>query len=84
MVFGGFQQSLAGGTLRFEPLTSLADQYLGIPYRSDGAIDARGRYVTFNNPDREFLDPGLNCSGFVVDFARKALGRTLPLRGGNR
>jgi hypothetical protein len=62
-----------------QALDALARSYLQIPYRTDGATDSRGRFVTFGNPIQESPKPGLNCSGFVIDFARKALGKPFPL-----
>ena len=62
-----------------QSLSVLARSYLTIPYRTDGATDMRGRYVTFGKPTAALSGPGFNCSGFVVDFARKALGKPLPL-----
>lgn len=50
--------------------TDIADTHLGIRYRADGALDHKGYFTTFNNPDRVFRDPGLNCSGLVVSVSR--------------
>ncbi len=41
----------------------IADTHLGIPYRDDGALDARGYFTTFADPERILDTPGLNCSG---------------------
>jgi hypothetical protein len=47
---------------------------LGTPYVEDAVTDAAGRTVTFRQPDRPLSAPGLNCSGFVVEAARRLLG----------
>lgn len=48
----------------------IADTHLGIPYRDDGALDDQGRFTTFDQPDRFFDTPGLNCSGLVLSVSR--------------
>ncbi len=48
----------------------IADTHLGIPYRDDGALDDRGRFTSFDRPDRFFDSPGLNCSGLVLSASR--------------
>jgi hypothetical protein len=48
----------------------VANTYLGIAYRDDGALDAQGHFTTFAHPDRLYDTPGLNCSGFVVSVSR--------------
>jgi len=48
----------------------IADTHLGIPYRDDGALDNRGYFTIFSQPDRFFDTPGLNCSGLVVSISR--------------
>lgn len=48
----------------------IADTHLGIPYRDDGALDDQGRFTTFDQPDRLFDTPGLNCSGLVLSVSR--------------
>lgn len=47
---------------------------IGIPYVDDAVTDARGRTVTFRAPDRALPSRGLNCSGFVVEAARRLWG----------
>lgn len=47
---------------------------LGVPYMDDGLTDARGRMVTFRHPGEVRPAPGLNCSGFVAEAARRLLG----------
>lgn len=47
---------------------------LGTPYVDDAVTDAAGRTVTFRQPDQPLPAPGLNCSGFVVEAARRLLG----------
>jgi hypothetical protein len=56
-----------------------AAAFLGLPYRTDGALDELGRWTYFARPEIVLDSPGLNCSGFVVAAARKALRRPLPL-----
>jgi hypothetical protein len=51
---------------------------LGVLYGEDAVTDAAGRTVTFARPDRPLAAPALNCSGFVVEAAR----RILAFRGG--
>jgi len=48
----------------------LANTYLGLPYRDDGALDHQGHFTTFDRPDRLYDTPGLNCSGLVVSISR--------------
>lgn len=48
----------------------VADTHLKIPYREDGALDDRGYFTTFSNPEVLFDTPGLNCSGLVVSVGR--------------
>ncbi len=64
----------------FETASSL----LGIPYRPDGALDEKGRYTTFADPEKVFEAPGLNCSGLVVALSRKVLKRDFPLQEASR
>ncbi|WP_173082325.1 hypothetical protein [Fundidesulfovibrio magnetotacticus] len=48
-------------------LTARADRLLGLPYRVDGVLDEKGRWTTFEHPEKTFDSPGLNCSG--LEFA---------------
>lgn len=48
-----------------------ANDYLGMKYRKDGARNLSGTYTTFQNPALKFTTPGLNCSGLVLELARK-------------
>jgi hypothetical protein len=57
----------------------MADTHLGIPYRDDGALDNRGYFTTFSQPDRFFDTPGLNCSGLVVSISRFLFDRNWSL-----
>ena len=52
---------------------------LGQPFRSDGAQDEEGRWVTFNQPDQVSAAPGFNCSGFTVAVARRLLNYPFSL-----
>lgn len=47
---------------------------LGVPYAEDAVTDAQGRWVTFAEPDRARAAPGINCSGFLVEAARRLWG----------
>jgi len=47
---------------------------LGRPYADDAVTDERGRTVTFSHSDRTLPSPALNCSGFMVEAARRLLG----------
>ena len=58
---------------------AIADTFLGIPYREDGAIDQAGRFTRFEHPDIFFNTAGLNCSGFVLAAARFLLGQNFTL-----
>ena len=57
----------------------MADSYLNIPYRDDGAINLKGEWVRFASPQVDIASPGLNCSGFIVDFARSVFQRKISL-----
>lgn len=57
----------------------MADAHLGIPYRDDGALDNKGYFTTFSQPDRFFDSPGLNCSGLVVSISRFLFDRNWSL-----
>lgn len=48
------------------PPKVLLDAFLGIPYRSDGAVNLQGRFTLFADPGVVFDTSGLNCSGFVL------------------
>lgn len=63
-------------------------EFLGIPYRDDGALDysgepllatASGRYTLFADQSKTFSQPGLNCSGFVLAASEKLLNKSLSL-----
>ncbi len=58
---------------------ALADAFLWLPYRVDGALDDRGRFTVFENPDTLYKKPGLNCSGLVLSLSRYILGRNLTI-----
>lgn len=58
---------------------AILDAFVGIPYRSDGAVDTAGRFVLFADPAVQFQTPGLNCSGFVVAALRLLLREPLGL-----
>lgn len=58
----------------------IANTHLGIPYRDDGALDSQGHFTTFNQPDRFFETPGLNCSGLVVSVCRFLFDKNWTLK----
>lgn len=70
------------GTLRpdLKP-HEIAAAFLGIPFRADGALDERGRWTLFAAQEKEFNQPGLNCSGFVIAVSRYLLERNVTLNG---
>lgn len=57
----------------------ILDAFVGVPYRSDGAVDKKGRFVLFADPATRFDTPGLNCSGFVVAALRLLLQNPVSL-----
>lgn len=58
---------------------AVAEAFLGVPYRVDGAIDENGGYTAFADRGRVFSTPGLNCSGMVLGASRFLLGRNITL-----
>ena len=58
---------------------AVAEAFLGIPYRVDGAVDENGVYTTFADRSRVFASPGLNCSGMVLGMSRFLLDRNITL-----
>ncbi|MEW6140768.1 MAG: hypothetical protein AB1733_21310 [Thermodesulfobacteriota bacterium] len=62
----------------------IADTHLGIPYRDDGALDNRGNFTTFAQPETLFDTPGLNCSGLVVSVSRFLFNKNWDLRAVSR
>lgn len=58
---------------------SVLDAFVGIPYRSDGAVDLAGRFVLFARPEVVFETPGLNCSGFALAAFRMLMGDPVSL-----
>ncbi|MDR0826576.1 MAG: hypothetical protein LBN33_01680 [Desulfovibrio sp.] len=60
---------------------TVAESFLGIPYRVDGAIDDQGFFTLFADPARRFSSPGLNCSGLVLGMSRFLLQKNIPLQG---
>ncbi|MEW5721854.1 MAG: hypothetical protein AB1896_02015 [Thermodesulfobacteriota bacterium] len=59
---------------------AVADTFLNIPYRLDGTLDEQGRFTLFEEPDRIFDDPGLNCSGLLLSATRFLLRRNITLQ----
>jgi hypothetical protein len=77
----------AGLHLDKERLTSpetIVEAFLGLPYRTDGAINAAGEYTLFADQMRRFSTPGLNCSGLVLGLSRFLLGRNITLEDAGR
>ncbi len=58
----------------------VANTHLRIPYRDDGALDDKGHFTTFDNQDRLFDTPGLNCSGLVVSVSRFLFNKNWSLK----
>jgi len=58
---------------------AIAEAFLGLPYRADGAINAAGEYTLFADQTRRFSTPGLNCSGLVLALSRFLLGSNITL-----
>lgn len=52
-------------------IIGIANSFLGIPYRLDGAVNILGLYTSFNHPHKVFSEPGLNCSGFLLGVVRE-------------
>lgn len=52
---------------------------LGIPYRVDGVVNDRGRYIVYARPETILTTPGLNCSGLTLEAARLLLRDNIPL-----
>ena len=68
--------------LRLEGLAApdaIAEAFLGLPYRVDGAINTAGEYTLFADQTRRFSTPGINCSGLVLALSRFLLGRNITL-----
>ncbi|NRA44091.1 MAG: hypothetical protein HRU09_03935 [Oligoflexales bacterium] len=59
---------------------SIANSYLGIPYRADGAENILGLYTSFNKPELVFEEPGLNCSGFLLSVIRKIYKKAITIK----
>jgi hypothetical protein len=62
------------GVARAPDLGARLRPLLGRPYGADAVTDAKGRTVTFADPERALPAPALNCSGFLVEAARRVLG----------
>ena len=57
----------------------IAEAFLRMPYRVDGAIDDNGEYTLFADRSQRFSEPGINCSGFVLALSRFLLARNITL-----
>lgn len=51
-------------------------RFLGMPFREDGVLNHQGIFTTFMHPGISFVDPGLNCSGFVLAAFREITHRS--------
>ncbi len=69
----------ARGVPEAEDRDGMLRAFLGIAYRTDGAIDEAGRYTLFAEQSRRFTTPGLNCSGFVLGASRFLLRKNFSL-----
>jgi len=58
---------------------AVAESFLGLPYRADGAVNAAGEYTLFADQTRRFSTPGLNCSGLTLELSRRLLGSGITL-----
>ncbi|MDR0339697.1 MAG: hypothetical protein LBH65_05400 [Desulfovibrio sp.] len=58
---------------------AVAEAFLGIPYRKDGAVDETGRYTLFADRSKRFSSPGLNCSGLTLEASRFLLKKNTTL-----
>ena len=58
---------------------AVAEAFLGLPYRADGAVNAAGEYTLFADQTRRFNTPGLNCSGLTLELSRRLLGSDITL-----
>ena len=58
----------------------IANTHLGIPYRDDGALDDKGHFTTFAQPEEIQDTPGLNCSGLVVSICRYLFNKNWTIK----
>lgn len=72
-------KGLATGVSAEDAPEHILSAFLGIPYRSDGVIDAQGRYTLFARQEAIQNMPGLNCSGYVIAAFRFLVNRNIPL-----
>ncbi len=73
-----FAFSAASAGAASDPAAVLAP-LLGVPYRVDGAVNEKGSYTLFADPQKIFTSPGLNCSGFTLQASRLLLRRDISL-----
>ncbi len=62
----------------------IANMHVGMPYRDDGTLDDKGRFTTFERPDKFFNTPGLNCSGLVLSVSRFIFDKNWTLEDASR
>lgn len=58
----------------------LLKPFIGIPYRTDGAMNIDGNYTSFANTHKFYKTPGLNCSGFVLSGVRALLNKKIAIK----
>ena len=58
---------------------AMAEAFLGLPYRVDGALNEKGEYTLFADQSKRFSAPGLNCSGLVLALSRFLLDSNVTL-----
>ncbi len=58
----------------------ILDQFVGMPYRSDGVTDDMGRYIVYAQPTTILPTPGFNCSGLVIQASRFLLQKNISLQ----
>ena len=57
----------------------IANEFLGMPFRVDGAQNERGQWVIWQKPNEILPSPGFNCSGFTLAAARQLLHKNFTL-----
>ena len=76
------EESLAGfdNPAGYSRSLAIANSFLGVAYREDGAENILGLYTSFNKPEKVFPDPGFNCSGFLLSVIRKIYKKTITIK----
>lgn len=68
----------AGLVSRRNPI-EIANLFIGTAYRYDGVLDEEGRFTLFEDQQKVFDTPGLNCSGLVLALSRYLLKKNLTV-----